>query len=145
MVFVVEGNEKIALIDYRKQRGFKSGRSFARFVDLPYTAYRGLEVEDTLLTEERAKKIAKGFRIKVSQLMWVKCSTEDEDKSSQVKSIKKDKLLLELELNKLYGDKLAPVRYSLAAGQKIKGLRGMNRIDPWRKEKTVSGCNQKRR
>lgn len=48
---------------------------------------------------------------------------------------KQDKVVLELELRKLYGNKLEPIKYSLAAGQKIKGMRGMNCVDPWRKEK----------
>ncbi len=48
---------------------------------------------------------------------------------------KQDKAVLEVELRKMFGNKLEPVKYSLSAGQKIKGLRGMNCIDPWRKEK----------
>ncbi|WP_177505947.1 hypothetical protein [Anaerosinus sp.] len=53
----------------------------------------------------------------------------------EVRCVKQDKALLELELSSRFGNKLAPVRYSLAAGQRIKGMLGMNRIDPWRKEK----------
>ncbi len=53
----------------------------------------------------------------------------------EVRYVKQDKALLELELRKMFGDKLEPVKYSLAAGQRIKGMLGMNRIDPWRKEK----------
>ncbi len=60
---------------------------------------------------------------------------QKEGEVMEVRCIKQDRALLEVELRKMFGDKLEPVKYSLAVGQRIKGMLGMNRIDPWRNKK----------
>ena len=112
MIIVNFPDKQVSLREFRASRGFKTVKQFAELSGVSKTAISLMESSNYKMTFERAVKMSIALGVDVEQSEYVDERIPIIGEKSEVNIFTKDKVALEFELNKMFGDKLAPIRCS---------------------------------